>query len=110
LDNDQTDNGGLDGNGGLDRDRGGKFMRFVTVLLLLTVTLSLPASAQSYDDVARYPDRYIGHSVSFRGKVVESLLQKPFHRLELGDTLAKLLTPKEPSVDAVIAAAAETSP
>jgi CheY-like chemotaxis protein len=38
------------------------------------------------------------------------VLQKPFHRSELGDTLAKLLTPKEPSVDSVIAAAAETSP
>jgi CheY-like chemotaxis protein len=38
------------------------------------------------------------------------VLQKPFHRSELGDTLAKLLTPKEPSVQSVIAAAAETSP
>ena len=38
------------------------------------------------------------------------VLQKPTHRLELGDTLAKLLTPKEPSVETVIAAIAETSP
>ena len=38
------------------------------------------------------------------------VLQKPFHRSEFGDTLAKLLTPKELSVDSVIAAAAETSP
>jgi CheY-like chemotaxis protein len=38
------------------------------------------------------------------------VLQKPFHRSELSDTLAKLLTPKEPSVQAVIAAIAEMSP
>jgi hypothetical protein len=38
------------------------------------------------------------------------ILQKPTHRSELGDTLAKLLTPKEPSVETVIAAIAETSP
>ena len=38
------------------------------------------------------------------------VLQKPFHRSELGDTLANLLTPNELSVDSVIAAAAETSP
>jgi hypothetical protein len=38
------------------------------------------------------------------------VLQKPFHRSELGDTLAKLLTPKEPSVESVMAAVAETSP
>jgi CheY-like chemotaxis protein len=30
------------------------------------------------------------------------VLQKPFHRSELGDTLAKLLTPKEPSVESVL--------
>jgi CheY-like chemotaxis protein len=34
-------------------------------------------------------------------------LQKPFHRSELSDTLAKLLTPKEPSVQLALA---ETSP
>jgi len=37
------------------------------------------------------------------------VLQKPFHRSELSDTLAKLLTPKEPSVESVIAAPAEMS-
>ncbi len=37
-------------------------------------------------------------------------LQKPFHRSELGDTLAKLLTPKEPSVESMSAAVAKTSP
>ena len=35
------------------------------------------------------------------------VLQKPFHRSELSDSLAKLLTPKEPSVGSVIAAIAE---
>jgi CheY-like chemotaxis protein len=35
------------------------------------------------------------------------VLQKPFHRSELSDTLAKLLTPKEPSVESALA---ETSP
>jgi CheY-like chemotaxis protein len=34
------------------------------------------------------------------------VLQKPFHRSELGDTLAKLLTPKEPSVESVMAGGA----
>jgi CheY-like chemotaxis protein len=38
------------------------------------------------------------------------VLQKPFHRSELGDTLAKLLTPKESSVESVIADVAKTSP
>jgi DNA-binding NtrC family response regulator len=38
------------------------------------------------------------------------VLQKPFHRSELVDTLPKLLTPKERSVESVIAAVAETSP
>jgi CheY-like chemotaxis protein len=38
------------------------------------------------------------------------VLQKPYHLSELGDTLAKLLTPKEPSVESVMAAVAETSP
>jgi CheY-like chemotaxis protein len=37
-------------------------------------------------------------------------LQKPFHRSELSNTLAKLLTPKEPSVGSAIVAPAETSP
>jgi hypothetical protein len=32
------------------------------------------------------------------------------YQSELGDTLAKLLTPKEPSVETVIAAIAEMSP
>jgi CheY-like chemotaxis protein len=36
------------------------------------------------------------------------VLQKPFHRSELVDTLAKLLTPKERSVESVMAAVAET--
>jgi hypothetical protein len=37
------------------------------------------------------------------------VLQKPFHRSELSDTLAKLLTPKGPRVESVIAAIAGTS-
>ena len=37
------------------------------------------------------------------------VLQKPFHRLELSDILAKLLTPKEPSVESVTAAVAKAS-
>ena len=37
------------------------------------------------------------------------VLQKPFHRSELSDTLAKLLTPKGPRVESVIAASAGTS-
>jgi DNA-binding NtrC family response regulator len=37
-------------------------------------------------------------------------LQKPIQRSELSDTLAKLLTPKEPSVESTTAAIAETSP
>jgi CheY-like chemotaxis protein len=38
------------------------------------------------------------------------VLQKPIQRSELSDALAKLLTPKEPSVESAIAAIAETSP
>jgi CheY-like chemotaxis protein len=38
------------------------------------------------------------------------VLQKPFHRSELSNTLAILLTPKEPSVGSAMAALAETSP
>ncbi len=38
------------------------------------------------------------------------VLQKPFHRSELSDTLAKLLTPKGPRVESALAAIAETSP
>ena len=38
------------------------------------------------------------------------VVQKPFHRSELSDILAKLLTPKEPSVESVPAAVAKTSP
>ena len=38
------------------------------------------------------------------------VLQKPFHRAKLTDTLAKLLMPKEPSVESVIVATAKTSP
>lgn len=38
------------------------------------------------------------------------VLQKPFHRAELTDTLAKLLAPKEPSVEPAIAAVSKTSP
>jgi CheY-like chemotaxis protein len=38
------------------------------------------------------------------------VLQKPFHRSELSNRLAKLLTPKEPGVESAIAATAETSP
>jgi CheY-like chemotaxis protein len=37
------------------------------------------------------------------------VLQKPFHRSELGDALAKLLTPTEPSVDSVKRDVLETS-
>src|SRR5471032_3508172 len=38
------------------------------------------------------------------------VLQKPFHRVELTDMLAKLLAPKEPSAEPAIAAVAKTSP
>jgi DNA-binding NtrC family response regulator len=38
------------------------------------------------------------------------VLQKPIRRSELSDTLAKLLTPKEPSIESAITAIAETSP
>jgi DNA-binding LytR/AlgR family response regulator len=38
------------------------------------------------------------------------VLQKPFHRSELSDILARLLTPKEPSVESVTVAVAKTSP
>jgi CheY-like chemotaxis protein len=37
------------------------------------------------------------------------VLQKPFRRSELSDALAKLLTPKEPSVELMITAIAEMS-
>jgi len=37
------------------------------------------------------------------------VLQKPFQRSELSDVLAKLLTPKEPSVESMMAAIAEMS-
>jgi len=37
------------------------------------------------------------------------VLQKPFQRSELSDALAKLLTPKEPSVESMMAAIAEMS-
>jgi CheY-like chemotaxis protein len=37
-------------------------------------------------------------------------LQKPFHLSELTDMLTKLLTPKESSVESMIAAVAEASP
>jgi hypothetical protein len=36
------------------------------------------------------------------------VLQKPFHRAELTDTLAKLLAPKESSAEPVIAAVTKT--
>ena len=36
------------------------------------------------------------------------MLQKPFHRAELTDTLARLLAPKEPSAEPAIAAVAKT--
>jgi CheY-like chemotaxis protein len=38
------------------------------------------------------------------------VLQKPIQRSELSDMLAKLLTPKQPSVEGAIATIAETSP
>lgn len=38
------------------------------------------------------------------------VLQKPFHRVELTDTLAKLLAPKEPSAEPVAAIVAKTLP
>ena len=38
------------------------------------------------------------------------VLQKPFHRSELVDTLANVLTPKKPGVESVTAAVAETPP
>jgi CheY-like chemotaxis protein len=38
------------------------------------------------------------------------VLQKPIRRSELSETLAILLTPKEPSVESTTAAIAETSP
>jgi hypothetical protein len=37
------------------------------------------------------------------------VLQKPYYRAELCDILAKLLTPKQPSVEPVMAAVAKTS-
>ena len=50
-----------------------------------------------------------------KGRIIDGyqsfpVLQKPFHRSELSDILAKLLTPKEPSVESVTAAVAKTSP
>src|SRR5476649_3066332 len=44
------------------------------------------------------------------GYRVFPVLQRPFHRSELSDILAKLLTPKEPGVEPMIAAVAKTSP
>jgi hypothetical protein len=44
------------------------------------------------------------------GYRVFPVLQKPFHRSELNDILAKLLAPKEPRVESVTAAGAKTSP
>jgi len=44
------------------------------------------------------------------GYRVFPVLQKPFHRSELSDILAKLLAPKEPRVESVTAAVAKTSP
>jgi len=38
------------------------------------------------------------------------VLQKPYHRAELEDTLAKLVAPKEPFVESVIATVEEPSP
>ena len=38
------------------------------------------------------------------------VLQKPYHRAELEDTLAKLWAPKEPFVESVIAAIEEPTP
>jgi CheY-like chemotaxis protein len=38
------------------------------------------------------------------------VLQKPYHRAELEDTLAKLLAPKEPFVESAIATVEEPSP
>jgi len=38
------------------------------------------------------------------------VLQKPFHRVELTDTLAKLLTPQKSGVAPTIAAVAKTLP
>jgi len=43
------------------------------------------------------------------GYRVFPVLQKPFHRSELSDILAKLLAPKEPGVEPVIAAVAKES-
>src|SRR6202140_1635700 len=43
------------------------------------------------------------------GYRVFPVLQKPFHRSELSDILAKLLAPKEPRVESVTAAVAKTS-
>ena len=44
------------------------------------------------------------------GYRVFPVLQKPFHRSELSDILAKLLAPKEQRVESVTAAVAKTSP
>ena len=38
------------------------------------------------------------------------VLQKPFRRSELSDTFAKLLTPKEPSIESTMTAISEISP
>src|SRR5512141_3198878 len=43
------------------------------------------------------------------GYRVFPVLQKPFHRSELSDILAKLLTPKQPGVEAEIATVAKES-
>jgi DNA-binding NtrC family response regulator len=44
------------------------------------------------------------------GYRVFPVLQKPFHRTELSDILAKLLTPMQPSVEAEIATVPKASP
>jgi CheY-like chemotaxis protein len=44
------------------------------------------------------------------GYRIVPVLQKPYHRAELEDTLAKLVAPKEPFVESVIATVEEPSP
>jgi hypothetical protein len=60
----------------------------------------VPFALSTGYDRDRLPDNYRTFPV----------LQKPIRRSEFSDTLAKLLTPKEPSVELAIAAIAETSP
>lgn len=43
--------------------------KFVLILVLLVMISSLPAMALTYEDMARYPDNYIGQTITITGKV-----------------------------------------